>query len=86
MLFFEINRDNEERSPKLKLIEFDQNDRWPDTRQILPGGIVRRRDLPNGVLLESVFLSMSHRNEGIFDLKNVTTGKISAIDQRFSWR
>ena len=74
MLLFEINRENEERSPKLKLVEFDENDYWPNLH----------RYLPNGILLESAFLNISYRNNFIFDLKNVAKGKISAT-QRFLW-
>ena len=62
MLLFEINRENEERSPKLKLVEFDENDYW----------------YSNGILLESAFLNISPRNNFIFDLKNVAKGKISS--------
>ena len=67
MLLFEINRENEERSPKLKLVEFDQNDYWPN---------VHRGYVPDGILLESAFLNISYRNNFIFDLKNVAKGKI----------
>ena len=80
LLLFEINRENEERSPKLKLVEFDQNDYWPN-----PHGLISTQDLPNGILLESAFLNISYRNNFIFDLKNVAKGKISAT-RRLLWQ
>ena len=68
MLLFEINRDNEERSPELKLVEFDQNDHWPNVNSVYGG-------LPDGILLESVFLNIFSRRNSIFVVKKVATGK-----------
>ena len=67
LLLFEINRDNEKRSPTLKLVKFDQNKYWPNAHV---------HGVPGGILLESVFLSSSP--EKIFNLKNFATGKISS--------
>ena len=81
MILFEINRDNEERSPKLKFLEFDQNDHWHVDASL--SALSARRHLPDGILLESVFLTWSFGNQRVFDVNNLATGKISTITKIF---